>query len=172
MKLWNITNFVKFLSRLVEFKILANWGMVHYRTKKHPRYGLGYMQSHDARLCCACRYRYICFHSRHCRYLICRGFNRTVHSFIHSVLEFFVSVLGSSTRAKLLQSIVKRRRDFKNDVFFVRLFKVESLVILLIENVLCGNAYSFGQKFKMGTWFERWLRMQAYSYSLWTTQTN
>jgi valyl-tRNA synthetase len=36
-KLWNITNFVmlfqavmKFLSRLVEFKILVNWGMVHY----------------------------------------------------------------------------------------------------------------------------------------------
>jgi hypothetical protein len=35
-KLWNITNFVmlfqavmKFLSRLVEFKILVNWGMVH-----------------------------------------------------------------------------------------------------------------------------------------------
>jgi hypothetical protein len=37
-KLWNITNFVmlfqavmKFLSRLVEFKILVNWGMVHCR---------------------------------------------------------------------------------------------------------------------------------------------
>jgi hypothetical protein len=36
-KLWNITNFVmlfqaviKFLSRLVEFKILVNWGMVHW----------------------------------------------------------------------------------------------------------------------------------------------
>ena len=36
-KLWNITNFVmlfqavmKFLSRLVEFNILVNWGMVHY----------------------------------------------------------------------------------------------------------------------------------------------
>ena len=35
-KLWNITNFVmlfqavmKFLSRLVEFKILVNWGLVH-----------------------------------------------------------------------------------------------------------------------------------------------
>jgi hypothetical protein len=35
-RLWNITNFVmlfqavmKFLSRLVEFKILVNWGMVH-----------------------------------------------------------------------------------------------------------------------------------------------
>ena len=35
-KLWNITNFVmlfqavmKFLSRLVEIKILVNWGMVH-----------------------------------------------------------------------------------------------------------------------------------------------
>jgi valyl-tRNA synthetase len=35
-KLWNITNFVmlfqavmKFLSRLVEFKILVKWGMVH-----------------------------------------------------------------------------------------------------------------------------------------------
>jgi hypothetical protein len=35
-KLWNITNFVmlfqavmKFLSRLVEFKIWVNWGMVH-----------------------------------------------------------------------------------------------------------------------------------------------
>jgi hypothetical protein len=35
-KLWNITNFVmlfqavmKFLSRLVEFKMLVNWGMVH-----------------------------------------------------------------------------------------------------------------------------------------------
>ena len=35
-KLWNITNFVmlfqavmKFLSRLVEFKILVNWGSVH-----------------------------------------------------------------------------------------------------------------------------------------------
>jgi hypothetical protein len=35
-KHWNITNFVmlfqavmKFLSRLVEFKILVNWGMVH-----------------------------------------------------------------------------------------------------------------------------------------------
>jgi valyl-tRNA synthetase len=38
-KLWNITNFVmlfqavmKFLSRLVEFKILVNWGMVHLNT--------------------------------------------------------------------------------------------------------------------------------------------
>jgi hypothetical protein len=37
-KLWNITNFVKlfqavmkFLSRLVEFKILVNWGMVHWQ---------------------------------------------------------------------------------------------------------------------------------------------
>ena len=36
-KLWNITNFVmlfqavmNFLSRLVEFKILVNWGMVHW----------------------------------------------------------------------------------------------------------------------------------------------
>ena len=36
-KLWNITNFVmlfqamvKFLSRLAEFKILVNWGLVHY----------------------------------------------------------------------------------------------------------------------------------------------
>jgi hypothetical protein len=36
-KLWNITNFVmlfqavmKFLSRLVEFKIFVNWGMVHW----------------------------------------------------------------------------------------------------------------------------------------------
>jgi valyl-tRNA synthetase len=36
-KLWNITNFVmlfqavmKFLSRLVEFKILVNWGLVHW----------------------------------------------------------------------------------------------------------------------------------------------
>jgi valyl-tRNA synthetase len=36
-KLWNITNFVmlfqavmKFLSRLVEFNILVNWGMVHF----------------------------------------------------------------------------------------------------------------------------------------------
>jgi hypothetical protein len=36
-KLWNVTNFVmlfqavmKFLSRLVEFKILVNWGMVHW----------------------------------------------------------------------------------------------------------------------------------------------
>jgi valyl-tRNA synthetase len=35
-KLWNITNFVmlfhammEFLSRLVEIKILVNWGMVH-----------------------------------------------------------------------------------------------------------------------------------------------
>jgi hypothetical protein len=39
-KLWNITNFVmlfqavmKFLSRLVEFKILVNWGMVQYLQK-------------------------------------------------------------------------------------------------------------------------------------------
>jgi hypothetical protein len=36
-KLWNITNFVmlfqavmKFLFRLVEFKILVNWGLVHW----------------------------------------------------------------------------------------------------------------------------------------------
>jgi hypothetical protein len=36
-KLWNITNFVmlfqavmKFLSRLVEFKILVNWGPIHW----------------------------------------------------------------------------------------------------------------------------------------------
>jgi hypothetical protein len=38
-KLWNITNFVmlfqavmKFLSRLVDFKMLVNWGMVHWAT--------------------------------------------------------------------------------------------------------------------------------------------
>jgi hypothetical protein len=57
-------------------------------------------------------------------------------SFIHSSIQFWNFLCrdwGSSTRAKLLQSIVKRRRDFKNDVFFVRLFKVESLVILLRE---------------------------------------
>ena len=41
-KLWNITNFVmlfqavmKFLSRLVEFKILVNWGMVHWTYYVH-----------------------------------------------------------------------------------------------------------------------------------------
>jgi hypothetical protein len=40
-KLWNITNFVmlfqavmKFVSRLVELKILVNWGMVHCTTNR------------------------------------------------------------------------------------------------------------------------------------------
>jgi hypothetical protein len=43
-KLWNITNFLmlfqavmKFLSRLVEFKILVNWGMVHSLTSSYTK---------------------------------------------------------------------------------------------------------------------------------------
>lgn len=75
-------------------------------------------------------------------------------SFIHSSIQFWNFLCrdwGSSTRAKLLQSIVKRRRDFKNDVFFVRLFKVESLVILLIENVGVYLIFVQEPKMKMGT---------------------
>jgi hypothetical protein len=47
-KLWNITNFVmlfqavmKFLSRLVEIKILVNWGMVHNMTMQSTIYKFG-----------------------------------------------------------------------------------------------------------------------------------
>jgi hypothetical protein len=84
-------------------------------------------------------------------------------SFIHTVLYNILcrNSCSTSTFAKPLQSIVRCHIETLKLMCFVRLFKVESLVILLIENVGVYLIFVQEPKMKMGTWFECTLTTNA-----------